>query len=156
MRKDQFEVLMAFTYDQNSMPTKDSTHDVVKIAMLKEGWPITHDPYFVRFGDIDFFIDLGAEKVIAAEKDGEKIAIEIKTFSSPSPMTDFHAALGQFMNYRLALLHEDRERSLYLAVPLDTYESFFLLPFGQAAIHHYHLSLIVYSIAAEEVVTWIK
>ena len=138
------------------MPAKDLTHDIVKTGLMKDGWTITHDPYFVRFGEIDFFIDLGAEKVIAAEKNGEKIAVEIKTFSSPSPITDFHAALGQFMNYRLALLHEDRERSLYLAVPLDTYESFFLLPFGQEAIQHYGLPLIVYSIAEKEVVRWIK
>lgn len=48
-------------------------------------------------------IDLGAEKLLAAEREGEKIAVEIKSFLSPSAITDFHLALGQFLNYRTAL-----------------------------------------------------
>ena len=108
------------------MPAKDLTHNTVKTALRKEGWTITHDPYFTA------------------------------SCAIPSPVTDFHAALGQFMNYRLALQHEEPERTLYLAAPVDTYESFFLLPFGQIAIRHYQLRLMVYSIQREELVTWIK
>ncbi|NJM71747.1 MAG: hypothetical protein HC862_16955 [Scytonema sp. RU_4_4] len=36
-------------------------------------------------------------------------------------------ALGQFLKYQLALEEEQPERLLYLAVPLDTYRSFFNL-----------------------------
>ena len=60
------------------------------------------------------------------------------------------------MNYRMALQHEDPERNLYLAVPLDTYESFFQLPFGQTAIQYHRLQLIVYSIQHEEITKWIS
>ena len=55
----------------------------------------------------------------------EKIAVEIKTFLSDSPLTDYHAALGQFLNYRLALEISAPARILYLAVPVITYEAFF-------------------------------
>ena len=66
------------------MPPKDLFHGAVKNALIKEGWTITHNPLFIRFGDIDLYIDLGAEKVIAAEKDGRKIAVEIKSFLGTS------------------------------------------------------------------------
>jgi XisH protein len=58
---------------------RDKYHDLVKIALEKEGWTITHDPYFIRLGRRKGYIDLGAE-MIGAERGLEKIAIEIKTF----------------------------------------------------------------------------
>ncbi len=117
---------------------------------------MTHDPYFMRFEGVEFFIDLGAEKVIAAEKDDQKIAVEIKSFSSPSPIADFHTALGQFMNYRMALVHQEPERILYMAIPIDAYETFFCLPFGQTAVRFYQLKILVYSIEDEVITTWIN
>ncbi len=62
---------------------KNLFHDVVKIALIKDGWQITDDPLFLKVGGVDFFIDLGAEKLLAAERDGKKIAVEIKAFSTP-------------------------------------------------------------------------
>jgi hypothetical protein len=53
------------------MSAKDVFHNAVKNALQKEGWIITDDPFFIRFGGINIYIDLGAEKVIAAEKDGK-------------------------------------------------------------------------------------
>ncbi len=49
------------------MPERDLFHDVVKTALAKDGWTITHDPLFLRLGGVQMFIDLGAEKVIAEE-----------------------------------------------------------------------------------------
>ena len=43
--------------------------------MEKEGWAITHDPYFIRLGKRKGFIDLGAE-IIGAERGTERIAVE--------------------------------------------------------------------------------
>ena len=57
------------------MPAKDAFHEVVKIALQKDGWQITHDPYTLQAGTLELYIDLGAEKVVAAEKDGQKIAV---------------------------------------------------------------------------------
>ena len=61
------------------MPTHDYFHEVVKTALEKEGWVITHDPLIVPFGAINLHIDLGAERLIAAEKGSERIAVEVKT-----------------------------------------------------------------------------
>jgi hypothetical protein len=41
----------------------------------------------MKVGQIPVHIDLGAEKVIGAERNGEKIAIEIKTFGLASFIT---------------------------------------------------------------------
>jgi hypothetical protein len=135
---------------------KDIFHEMVKQALQKEQWLITNDPLKFKFGDINFQIDLGAEKLIAAEKAGEKIAIEIKSFLNPSAITDFYSALGQFLSYRLALVATEPERLLYLAVPLDTYQTFFQLEFTKIAVQQYQIPLIVYDPANEVIVQWIK
>ena len=59
---------------------KDIYHDIVKNAVIKDGWEVTHDPMTLldKPLKIDYEIDLGAEKFIAAERGTEKIAIEIK------------------------------------------------------------------------------
>jgi hypothetical protein len=57
---------------------------------------------------------LGAEKVIVAEKAGRKIAVEIKSFIGSSTLSEFHLALGQFLNYRYALEDIEPDRVLYL------------------------------------------
>ena len=138
------------------MPEKDIFHDAVKSALMKEGWTITDDPLFIQFGGIDLYVDLGAEKILAAEKDGQKIAVEIKSFIGASVISEFHTALGQFMNYRMALEEQDPERSLYLAIPLDTFKTFFSLEFGQVAIQRYQLKLMVYDAEKEVIVKWQK
>ncbi len=101
------------------MPAKDIFHDDVRIGLEKEGWVITDDPLRIRSGRVDMQIDLGAEKIIGAEKGEEKIAVEIKSFISSSNISEFHTALGQFLNYRLALKDQQPNRFLYLAVPLS-------------------------------------
>jgi len=136
------------------MATRDIFHEAVKHALVKDGWTITHDTLSLSFGGVDLYIDLGAEKVIAAERGGQRIAVEIKSFIGPSLVTDFHIALGQFLNYRLALEAQDLERQLYLAVPLDAHTAFFTLPFTQTAIHRYQLKLLVYDAENEEITQW--
>ena len=104
---------------------RDLFHSAVKNALVKEQWSITADPLKIKIDGVKLEIDLAAEKVIAAEKEGHKIAVEIKSFLNTSAITDFHAALGQFLNYRLALQMTEPDRVLYLAVPLETFASFF-------------------------------
>ncbi|MBF0119941.1 MAG: XisH family protein [Desulfobacterales bacterium] len=136
------------------MPEKDVFHNAVKNALLKEGWIITHDPLFIQVGGIEMYVDIGAEKIIGAEKNGTKIAVEIKSFLSPSTIYEFHTALGQFMNYRLAIEEQRMDRILYLAVPVDTYKSFFMLPFIQSVIKRYQLNSIIYNVEEEVIVRW--
>ncbi|PPJ64743.1 hypothetical protein CUN59_03375 [Cuspidothrix issatschenkoi CHARLIE-1] len=89
------------------MTAKDKFHDAVKNALIKEGWMITNDPLFIQFGGVDLYVDLGAEKMLAAEKDNQKIAVEIKSFLGDSTISEFHQALGQLLNYRLILRRQD-------------------------------------------------
>jgi predicted aspartyl protease len=72
------------------MAAKDRFHNAVKIALEKDGWTITEDPLYIDIEDVDFYVDLGAEKIIAAEKASQKIAIEVKSFLGTSNVTDFH------------------------------------------------------------------
>jgi len=138
------------------MPARDIFHQHVKHALVVDGWTITDDPLTVQFGTTDVYIDLGAEKLIAAEKDGRTIAVEIKSFLGASVITDFHAALGQLLNYRLALELQDPHRTLYLAVPMDTYSTFFLQPFTQTILQRYQVAMIVYDTETVEVLQWIR
>ncbi|MBH8565015.1 XisH family protein [Nostoc sp. CENA67] len=138
------------------MSAKDIFHETVKQALEKEQWLITDDPLRFKFGDVNFQVDLGAEKLIAAEKAGDKIAVEIKSFLNPSAITDFYSALGQFLSYRLVLKATEPERVLYLAVPLDAYQTFFQLEFTQIALEQYQILLIVYDPANEVIVQWIR
>lgn len=50
------------------MAAKDIFHNAVRRPLEKEGWLITNDPLFLRFGGLDMYIDLGAEKLLAAER----------------------------------------------------------------------------------------
>jgi hypothetical protein len=133
---------------------KDLFHDAVKQALLKEQWLITADPLIIKIEGVKLEIDLAADKVFAAEKAGQKIAVEIKSFLNPSTITDFHAALGQFLNYRLALQRRESDRILYLAVPVDTFESFFQEPFIQDAVKIYKVKLLIYNPIEEAIILW--
>lgn len=76
------------------MPAKDKFHDAVRNALIKEEWQITHDPYTLDFGFTEAYIDLGAEKLLAAEKGENKIAVEIKSFLGSSNLYEYHTAIG--------------------------------------------------------------
>jgi hypothetical protein len=136
------------------MAAKDLFSDAVKQALLKEQWVITEDPLIIKIDRVKLEIDLAADKVVAADKAGQKIAVEIKSFLNPSAITDFHAALGQFLNYRLGLQMTESDRPLYLAIPIDTHNTFFQQRFIQEAVKIYQVKLLVYDPVKEEIVEW--
>ena len=138
------------------MSARDRFHALVRIALEKEGWVITHDPYPIDLGLVDFYIDLDSELLLAATKDDKKIAVEIKTFLAASTISEFHTAIGQFINYRIALEDDDPERRLYLAVPLDVYKRFFRYPFIQTVIVRNKIPLLVYDTEKQEIAEWIS
>ena len=137
------------------MSARDFFHQAVKNGLQKDGWTITHDPLSISFGGVDMAVDLGAEKLIAAEKNQQKIAVEVKSFlEKSSAISEFHTALGQFINYRAALKKEEEDRVLYLAVPLTTYNTFFRLDFTQLTVKENRIKLLVYEPEKEEIVEW--
>jgi XisH protein len=135
---------------------KDIFHDAVRRSLEKEQWTITDDPLFLRFGGVDMYIDLAAEQLMSAERNGEKIAVEIKSFIGVSATTEFSTALGQFLKYQLALEEEQPDRVLYLAIPLDADRSFFSLELPRRLVERYQVKLIVYEPEEEEIVRWQK
>ncbi len=136
---------------------KDLFHNTVKIALQKDGWQITHDPYQLRYGILDVYIDLAAEEAIAAEKAGRKIAVEVKSFAGGSTISEFHTALGQFLNYRIALeVSSEPDRILYLAVPTDTYRMFLRFEPAKTVVERYELKLITYNPTQEVIDQWIE
>ncbi|MDJ0577956.1 MAG: element excision factor XisH family protein [Xenococcaceae cyanobacterium MO_234.B1] len=135
---------------------KDVFHDVVRDGLESEGWTITDDPYRIELDKVNFQVDLAAEKIIAAQKNNQKIAVEIKSFLNPSAVTDFYGALGQFLSYRLVLKTIEPQRILFLAIPLDAYEEFFQSTFAQLAINEYQLKLIIYDSEKGGLTQWIN
>ena len=136
------------------MSKKDTFHDAVKNALIKEGWTITDDPLTFKIDEVSISIDLGAERVLAAEKDNRKIAVEIKSFICESQITDYHLALGQFLNYHLFLQESEPERELFLAVPQDAYNSFFKKEIIRKSAVIHSLKLIVYEPLEEVILEW--
>ncbi|MFE1747839.1 element excision factor XisH family protein [Coleofasciculus sp. H7-2] len=121
----------------------------------KDGWQIIHDPLSIGVGGVNMSIDLAAEKLIAAEREGEKIAVEVKSFlERSSAVSEFHTALGQFINYRGALRRREPERALYLAVPLTTDKTFFQLDFPKAMVEENQVKMIIYDAEREVIVEW--
>ncbi|BAY16187.1 fdxN element excision controlling factor protein [Anabaenopsis circularis NIES-21] len=163
MGKQLLELIDYLTYalkyevnqKKSTMAAKDKFHAVVRVALEKQQWRITDDPLRLEVGGTKFEIDLGAEQLLAAERGEEKIAVEIKTFLSDSPLTDYHAALGQFLNYRLALEISDPTRILYLAVPVGVYEVFFKREFAQISVERYQIKQIIYDPIQEVILQWI-
>ena len=135
---------------------RDLYHDSVRIALEKEGWLITDDPLTFKVGEVGFRIDLAAEMVLIADKEGEKIAVEIKSFTQQSPLHAFHEALGQYENYLIALEEKEPDRILYLAIPLLAYNDFFQKPFVQKVINRKNMRIIVYEPQLQTIVLWIK
>lgn len=138
------------------MAAKDRFHEAVRKALEKEQWVITADPLKVEVGGAKFEVDLGAERLLAAERAGEKIAVEIKTFLGDSPITDYHAALGQFLNYRLALELSEPDRTLYLAIPVAVHQAFFQREFAQLSVERYQIKRVIYNPFQEVIVQWIN
>jgi hypothetical protein len=138
------------------MSAKDKFHEAVKNALIKDGWSITHDPFRLDFGFTDTYIDLGAEKFITADKDDEKIAIEIKSFISKSELYEFYTALGQFLGYRMALKRVEPERVLFLAVPKETYNNLFHQTIISDLVLENNVKIIVYNSVKEVIVEWKK
>jgi XisH protein len=136
---------------------KDRFHAQVKAALVKDLWSITHDPFSIQISEaVRLQIDLGAENTIAAQREREKIAVEIKSFIADSDISEFHAALGQYLNYVQALEDEEPDRVLYLAVPIETYSDFFQLPFIQKSLKRHAINLVIYDPIEAEIKQWIS
>jgi hypothetical protein len=138
------------------VPQRDIYHDAVKSALLKEGWTITHDPFTLPFGSHNLYVDLGAERLVAAERAGERIAVEIKSFVGASEIADLEQALGQYLLYRSLLQRKEPARIMILAVPLETFESILSTDLGRVVREDYALALLVFDPEGEVIRQWLR
>ncbi len=138
------------------MSRRDTYHHAVRIALEKDGWYITADPLDLSIGEVTLLADLGAERVIAAERGSEKIAVEIKTFLEQSPVSEFHKALGQYENYRLSLEELEPERTIWLAISVDAWNDFFQRPFIQKVVRRQQITLLIFDPEQQTVQQWIS
>ena len=136
------------------MSAKDTIHDAVRNALVKDGWKITHDPYTIKYrGDV-LKADLAAERLIAADRGPDRIAVEVKSFSGPSVLYDFEQAAGQFMLYRAVMTRVDPDRRLVLAVADRGYKAIQRKASAVLVIEVHHIPLLVVSLTTEEVIRW--
>jgi hypothetical protein len=137
------------------MPAKDIYHNNLKNALIKDGWTITHDPYTITYGQRNVFVDFGAERIIGAEKAGEKIAIELKTFGGNSEINDLEKAVDQYALYRALLVRTQPERKLFIAISDAVFVTTFDEPMTRAVIEDLQVAIIVFNSAKEIITKWI-
>ena len=136
------------------MPQKDTIHDAVRTALENDGWTIIADPLLVAYDDVQAYVDLGAERTLAAEKGERRIAVEIKSFQNPSAVHDFERALGQYTFYRDMLALAGRDHVLYLAVSEAAYYRVFERKAFQEIIERNHVALFAVNLERKEIVLW--
>lgn len=136
------------------MPAKDIYHDIVRNALIKDGWTITHDPYPLKLGRTDLYIDLGAEKFLAAEKGDAKIAVEIKSFIGRSVISDAENALGQYLIYHKLLKKKESERILFMAIDSETLTDTLSDELKELLTVDFEVRLLIFDKDREEIVKW--
>ncbi len=136
----------------------DVFHNIVRIALEKDGWLITHDGYrlFTHLLKDALTIDLAAEKLITAERGTEKIAVEVKSFLGDSLIYDFHGALGQLLVYQVNIDIQEPERILYLAIPQPAYERMTRQQVFEVVARRYSVNFLVYDPITQHLVQWIR
>lgn len=139
------------------MPARDTHHDAVREALRKDGWTITHDPLRVLWQGKALFMDLGAERILTAERGQEKIAVEVKTFIDPDAVHEIHSAAGQYVFYRAVLRRLHPERILHLAIPHEAFDALFATGrVGEVLAADEQIRLLVFDVEKREIRQWIE
>jgi hypothetical protein len=137
------------------VPARDRFHHHVRHALVQDGWTITDDPLRLQWGVKDMFVDLGAERLLAAEKGQRKIAVEVKSFLGLSEMEDLEQAIGQYIVYYDVLSRVDPDRELFLAVTNTVFANLFEEPIGKLLLENHRVRLLVFDPRTEVIQQWI-
>ena len=137
------------------MSRRDELHDVLRKTLEKDGWNITDDPLVLVLEKTLLKADLGAEKFFGAEREGRKIAVEVKDFDSTSVISELEKTMGQLQLYQWALESQEPERQLFLAIPQAVYVRHFQKPIFQMVLQRNRINLLVYEPSQEAVLQWI-
>ncbi|MEM6503111.1 MAG: element excision factor XisH family protein [Cyanobacteria bacterium P01_C01_bin.89] len=137
------------------MPQRDSIHEAVRNALIRDGWTITADPFSMRYEELRVMADLAAEKSLLAERGTESIVVEIKTFGGRSFVRELEMALGQYFLYERILTRLQLPHKLYLATSQIAYDAFLVADGARAMLRDGMVSLIVVNLEQERVTQWI-
>jgi len=108
----------------------------------------------LHWGKKDVYADLGAKRFVGARKGPIRIAVEIKSFSGPSPIDALEKALGQFTLYHDILARVEPDRELYLAVSHKAYADVFEDAMGELLLANGRLKLLVFNTKTEVIQRW--
>jgi hypothetical protein len=134
---------------------KDTFHEIVKEALIKDGWLVTDDPLtLLSRAEGGISTDLGAEKIIVAEKGLTKIAVEVKSFLNPSMIHDFLRASGQYNGYNIVIKRKQINRILYLAMPIFAYEKLISYEFIQDIVEDVTIKFILFDEKEKIIIAW--
>ena len=137
------------------MPARDKVHHIVKNALINDGWQITHDPYSMKLGSADLFVDPGAEKLIAAEKGNIKIAVEVKSFLGKSIIAETQDAIGQFLMYQVVMSEFEANRVLYPAIEEEIFDNEFSDALKTLLLEKLSIRLLIFRASEEGIVKWL-
>lgn len=134
---------------------RDTLHENVRNALIKDGWQITDDPLtLLTREEGGVATDLGAEKVIFAEQGTTKIAVEVKSFLNPSIIHDFMLASGQYKSYEVIINYKNLQRKMYLAMPIFAYDKIIKFEFIQKIIQDLQINLILFNPEENSILSW--
>lgn len=103
------------------------------------------------------YMDIAADRTtLGAERNGERIAVEVQSFLGDSDIENLHHAVGQYAVYRVMLDRIDPDRLLFLAVAEDVYDGILSEQLGQLVIAALHIRLLVFRPAERRVSRWIS
>ncbi len=137
------------------MSKRDRLHQALRQTLEKDGWTITADPLILTLEEAVLRADLGAEKPFSAEKEGRKIAIELKEFTAISGISELEKTMGQIQLYQWALEVQEPDRLLFLAVSQRTYLKYFQKALFRLVVQRNKINLLVYDPDSEVIVEWI-
>jgi XisH protein len=137
------------------MSRRDSLHKSARRTLEKDGWLITDDPLILVLEKTILKADLGAEKFFTADKDNQKIAVEIKDFDTPSVISELEKTMGQMQLYQWALEDQEPDRQLFLAISENIYLKHFQKPIFQLVLDRKRINLLIYEPEQEVIIQWI-
>lgn len=134
---------------------KDLYHELTKVALINDGWIITDDPLKSAIGQRQAFIDIGAKNLLAANRGERDIAVEIKSFLSPSLLEDLYQAVGQYLIYKIALEESHPNKTLYLALPVSAWDTLVADEIN-GYVERLGIKLLIFNQQTKQIERWIN
>lgn len=132
------------------MPVKDRHHEIVKRALIADGWSIVKEQFLIATRTRRLFIDIQAK----SRTQSATALIEVKGFASP--VDALAEALGQYLLYKYAIDYVGLDVPLFLAVPLSAYQGILSEPIGEYARQVGNIKLLVFDAITGRIVEWIS